>query len=50
MGLSLEETMTVPLSLLLDLIAVDQIKNDGFKQKKTQAQNDRELAIILSLK
>ncbi len=46
----MEETMTVPLSLLLDLIAVDQIKNDGFKQKKTQAQNDRELAIILSLK
>lgn len=42
--------MTVPLSLLLDLIAVDQIKNDGFKQKKTKAQNDRELQLILSLK
>lgn len=50
MGLSLEETMTVPLSLLLDLIAVDQIKNDEFKQKKTQAQNDKELQLILGLK
>lgn len=42
--------MTVPLSLLLDLIAVDQIKYDGFKQKKTKAQNDKELQLILSLK
>lgn len=50
MGLSLDETLTVPLSLLLDLIAVDQIKHDGFKQKKTQRQNDRELEMILSLK
>ena len=50
MGLSLAETLTVPLSLLLDLIAVDQIKHDGFKQKKTQRQNDRELEMILSLK
>ena len=42
--------MTVPLSLLLDLISVDQIKNEGFKQKKTKAQNDKELQLILSLK
>lgn len=46
----MDETLTVPLSLLLDLIAVDQIKNEGFKQKKTQKQNDRELQMILSLK
>lgn len=46
----MDETLTVPLSLLLDLIAVDQIKNEGFKQKKTQAQNYRELQMILSLK
>lgn len=48
--MSLDETLTIPLSLLLDLIAVDQIKNDGFKQKKTQRQNDRELELILALK
>ena len=46
----MDETLTVPLSLLLDLIAVDQIKTEGFKQKKTQEQNDRELQMILSLK
>ena len=50
MGLSLDETLTVPLSLLLDLIAVDQIKNDGFKQRKTRKQNDQELEMILNLK
>lgn len=42
--------MTIPLSLLLDLIAIDQIKNDGFRQRKTQKQNDRELEMILALK
>ena len=46
----MDETMTVPLSLLLDLIAIDQIKNDGFRQRKTQKQNDRELEMILALK
>jgi len=50
MGLSLDETLTIPLTLLFDLIAVDQIKNDGFKAKKTQKQNDKELEIILNLK
>lgn len=48
--MSLDETMTIPLSLLLDLIAIDQIKNDGFRQRKTQKQNDRELEMILALK
>lgn len=35
MGLSMQETLTVPFSVLLDLIAVEQIKNEGARQRRT---------------
>jgi len=32
-GLTYDEAMTIPHPLLLDLIACEQIKNEGFEQK-----------------
>jgi hypothetical protein len=43
MGLTLEETMTLPLSLLYDLIAIHQIKKEGYKYKQTAAEGQIEL-------
>ena len=48
MGLSLRETMTVPLSFLRDLIAIQQIKADGFEWQRPGAE-DAELFKILSM-
>lgn len=42
--------MTVPLPLLLDLIAVEQIKNEGFKYKPTLADDQAEVMRLLSIK
>lgn len=43
MGLTLEETMTLPLTLLYDLIAVNQIKKEGYRYKQTVAEGQMEL-------
>lgn len=43
MGLTYDETMTVPLSLLYDLIAVHQIKKEGYRYKQTVAEGQSEL-------
>lgn len=43
MGLTLDETMTLPLSLLYDLIAINQIKKEGYKYKQTTAEGQLEL-------
>lgn len=50
MGLSYDETMAVPISLLLDLIAVEQIKTEGFQWRRPRLSDDDELLKILSLK
>lgn len=43
MGLSLEETMTLPLSLIYDLIAIHQIKKEGYRYKQSIAEGQFEL-------
>lgn len=43
MGLTYDETMTLPLSLLYDLIAVNQIKKEGYRYRQTVAEGQSEL-------
>ena len=43
MGLTLEETMTLPLSLIYDLIAVHQIKKEGYRYKQSVVDGQAEL-------
>lgn len=50
MGLSWDETLTVPLPLLLDLIAVEQIKNEGYKYKPNLADDQAEVMRLLRIK
>lgn len=38
MGLTRDETLSIPFSQLLDLIAVQQIKVEGAKQKPTEEE------------
>ena len=47
MGLSFDETMTLPLSLLYDLIAVNQIKKEGYRYRQTVADGQAELVQML---
>lgn len=49
MGLSLSETMIIPLCELLDLICVHQIKTEGFVYRSPRSERD-ELMDILSAK
>lgn len=49
MGLTYEETELIPLSELLDLISIHQIKTEGFKYKKILT-NEEDLMRILSLR
>ena len=48
LGLSRDETLTVPFSLLLDLIAVEQIKNEGAEQKLSAQDEEAEFFRLLS--
>lgn len=41
--MSFDETMTLPLSLLYDLIAVHQIKKEGYRYRQTTAEGQSEL-------
>lgn len=50
MGLSYDETMTIPLSMLFDLIAVHQIKKEGYRYKQTLAEGQAELMQLFKLK
>ena len=38
MGLTYDETMTIPLSLLLDLISIEQIKREGARYRRPMSQ------------
>lgn len=43
MGLSLDETMDLPLTLLFDLICIHQIKKEGYRYKQSAADGQMEL-------
>lgn len=43
MGLTYDETMTIPLSLLYDLISIHQIKKEGYRYRQTVAEGQAEL-------
>lgn len=47
LGLCREEALSVPLSELLDLIAVEQIKSEGARQKLTQEEEQDEFMRLL---
>lgn len=40
MGMGYDETMTVPLSLLLDLISIEQIKREGARYRRPMTDAD----------
>ena len=43
MGLTLSETMDLPLYLIYDLIAIHQIKKEGYRYRQTVAEGQAEL-------
>lgn len=47
MGLSREETLTVPFSALLDLIAIDQIKRGELEAKPTEEEETEEFLRLM---
>ena len=49
MGLTYDETMTLPLSELFDLIAVNQIKMEGFRYQRPMTEEEK-LDEILKLR
>ena len=49
MGLTYDETMSLPLTELMDLISVQQIKAEGCNYKKPMT-NDEELDAIFKLR
>lgn len=49
MGLSYDEVMSIPLSELLDLIAVNQIKMEGFRYQRPMTEEEK-LDEILKLR
>ncbi len=50
MGLTFDEAMDLPRSLLDDLIATDQIIEQGFKRKLSPADNEKELQAMFRMK
>lgn len=46
-GLSYDETIDMPLPLLMDLIACKQIKDEGFEHKE---YNNKDLMSILAVR
>lgn len=49
-GLSYDDAMDMPRSLLDDLIASDQIIEGGFKRKPSPEENEQELKSIFKLR
>lgn len=50
MGLSMQEALTVPYSLLLDLVAIEQIKHEGAERKLSVQEEQDEFMKMLMLK
>lgn len=50
MGLSLQEALTVPYSLLLDLMAIEQIKNEGAERKLSKDEEMEDFERLLMIK
>lgn len=46
-GLSFSETMTMPIGYLLDLIAIEQVKNEGAALKKSEDEEADEFMRLL---
>ncbi len=49
-GLSREETLSIPFSQLLDLIAIEQIKHEGATAKLSEQEEDAEVFRLLNFK
>lgn len=49
-GLSYETAYALPFGELCDLIAVEQIRNEGAKAKKTKGQEEVEFWRLMSFK
>ena len=43
MGLSYDQAMDLPITLIYDLIAVHQIKKEGYRYKQTVAEGQSEI-------
>ena len=50
MGLTRDEALSIPFSMLLDLISIQQIKEEGAKRKRSQEDEEQELMYLLSYK
>ena len=50
MGLTRNETLSIPFSCLLDLIAVEQIKNEGAELKLSPQDEQDEFMRLLTFK
>ena len=50
MGLTYDQAMDIPLSLLYDLISINQIKKEGFKYKRPRRSDREELMELFKLK
>ena len=50
MGLTRNEALSIPFSLLLDLIAIEQIKNEGAHRKASEADEEEEFFRLLAFK
>lgn len=48
MGLTMREALSVPLSILLDLIAVQQIKLEGAERKRTEQDEQDDFFALLN--
>ncbi len=47
MGLTYDEAMDLPLSLLYDLMAIHQIKKEGYRYRQTVAEGQAELIQLM---
>lgn len=50
MGLNLNEIMALPIGFLLDLIAIEQVKNEGATLKKSEDEEADEFMRLLEYK
>ena len=50
LGLTREETLTVPFSFLLDLIAIDLIKNGLVERKMSEEEEEAEFFKLMEYK
>lgn len=49
-GLTRREALSIPFAQLLNLIAIEQIKNEGAERKLTAAEEENEFMKLLAYK